>query len=337
MTNAIKNLQGNRVLIAPLDWGLGHATRCIPILQALINCKKKVIIAAYGNGAKLLREEFPEIEIIEFKGLNIHYSDHKSHIFTLLRQLPKAIESIRTEHREIKQIINKYKIDTLISDNRFGLWGSGAYSIYITHQIMIKCPWWLKIGEPIGWLIHRSIIKRYNECWIPDHAGNDNLSGDLAHKYPLPRNAKFIGPLSRFSNNRETLNILWEKIKHNIINIGLIENYNNLVIISGPEPHRTKMEKWAIDKFHNSENKTLLVCGLPNIKEKTTIQKGNITIVNHLQTDTLKYYLLKTKSIYCRSGYTTIMDLYTLGVTATQLIPTPGQTEQEYLYKFHKK
>ncbi len=350
MTDAVKNLQGNRILIAPLDWGLGHATRCIPIIRTLVQNKKKVIVAAYGAGEKLLRQEFPKIKIIEFDGVQIRYSSNKSQVFTLLKQLPKTISQIKKEHQKIKQIVAKYNIDTVISDNRFGLWGSGVFSIYITHQLMIKCPWWLKFGEPLGWLIHRSIIKRYDECWIPDYAGSDNLSGDLAHKYPLPKNAKFIGALSRF----ETLNINedngkhkeddslleneWKKIEKKVAVIGLKKSYENIIVISGPEPHRTKMEEWALSKSSLQNNDTLIVCGTPYKKNCIIANtNGATTTVNHLDTELLRYYLLCSKTIICRSGYTTIMDLHMLGLTATQLIPTPGQTEQEYLYKLHSK
>ncbi|MFI3297119.1 MAG: glycosyltransferase family protein [bacterium] len=354
MTDAVKTLQGNRILIAPLDWGLGHATRCIPIIHTLIKNNKKVIIAAYGAGANLLQQEFPKIKIIKFDGVQIRYSNNKSQVFTLLKQLPKTTTQIKKEHREIKKIVAKYNIDTVISDNRFGLWGSGVFSIYITHQLMIKCPWWLKFAEPLGWLIHRSIIKRYDECWIPDYAGNNNLSGDLSHKYPLPKNAKFIGALSRFEplnidedngkqiQNNSPLENEWQKIEKKASVIGLKKSYENIIVISGPEPHRTKMEEWALSKssLQNNEqnNNTLIVCGTPYKKNCIIANtNGATTTVNHLDTELLRYYLLSSKTIICRSGYTTIMDLYTLGLTATQLIPTPGQTEQEYLYKLHSK
>ena len=207
--------------------------------------------------------------------------------------------------------------DQVISDNRFGMWNKKVHSIYITHQLMVKIPQGFKLFEPLVWLMHRCIINRYNECWIPDNQENGGLSGDLAHKFPLPRNAKFIGILSRFKNIKE--------IQPNT-------NFEVVAVLSGVEPQRTLLEKEIIKRFNTAKHQTLIVLGQPR-EVKKEIKIGNITFVSHLSRMEMAEVLVGSKHIISRSGYSTIMDLATLDcLQKAELIPTPGQTEQEYLY-----
>jgi len=303
------------ILIAPLNWGLGHATRCVPIIRSYLAKGNRVVIAADGDALRWLQREFPEIKTIEFPGFRIRYSPSDSQLLAMMQQLPTIIAGIVREHRQLKRIIRQENIQTVISDNRFGLWNKEVKSIYITHQLLIRAPYrWI---EPILRRIHLWIISRYDECWIPDIEGADNLSGDLAHKYPLPRNARFIGWLSRFPINER---------------VPVSKNYTNLCLISGPEPHRTLFEQSIIERFKNDLEPTLIVTGRPGTKRCSI---GNIDMVPDMSSCELQTHLLKTPHIFCRSGYSTLMDLKILGRSAT-LFPTPGQPEQEYLAELHK-
>lgn len=184
--------------MAPLNWGLGHAARCVPIINALLKSEKEVILAAEGYALDFLTIRFPSLQTIEFKGINVKYSTSNSQIVIMLFQLPKIIFAILKEHFILKKIIKNFDIQTVISDNRFGLWNKRIKTIYITHQVSVKVSKRFESLNKILYLIHCQIIKQYSECWIPDFEGTENLSGDLSHKYPLPKNAKFIGILSRF-------------------------------------------------------------------------------------------------------------------------------------------
>ncbi len=194
----IESIQGRRVLVAPLNWGIGHATRCVPIIKKLIASDKEVIIAADGYSLSFLQKEFPDVETVEFRWTNIIYDKSNSQVWAITRQIPKFLYAIVKEHSVLKDIVTRYDIDTVISDNRFGLWHHKAYSIYITHQIAVRVSNVSDILNKIAYRLHKFIIERYDECWVPDFEGIDNLSGDLSHKYPLPGNAHFIGILSRF-------------------------------------------------------------------------------------------------------------------------------------------
>jgi len=303
-----------KVLIAPLDWGLGHATRCIPIIKALQEKGAEVIIAADGRAAQLLKEEFPELKHISLRGYRIQYSKTFGMTLMIALQIPKIIFAIMHEHFALKRIIGEHKPDVVISDNRYGLRNKKINSIFITHQLMVKCPNGLKFLEP---LIHRIIlffVKKHSECWIPDTADEKNISGDLSHKYLVPRNAKFIGWLSRFH---------LEEI------ISAPKKYDLLVLLSGTEPQRSVLEKILIQQIQETDHKTLMVRGVTE-DQKQFSRQNNLTIVSHLNSNELLEAIDESEIIISRPGYSTLMDLAATGKKAI-LIPTPGQTEQEYL------
>ena len=336
---SIFNFQLSRVLVAPLNWGLGHATRCVPIIKELIEQGHEVVIAADGYPLRFLRREFPHLEWVEFEGLKVRYADGQSQVGAMLRQLPSFVRGIWREHKELKRIVEAYDIDVVVSDNRFGLWCRDAYSVYMTHQLMVKMPRGLQWMEWGVWRLHRWFIKHYDECWVPDVEGEDNLSGDLSHKYPLLKNTRFIGPLSRFS----TTPIRWEDVRVEAEALDLRPRYDVVAVISGPEPHRTNLEKQIIDyRLQITDNglqiidgsSFLIIQGLPEDDLRLAEHRGGVDYIPHLPTGLLQWYMQEAKQIVCRSGYSSIMDLHTIGRKA-HLIPTPGQTEQEYLKIIH--
>ncbi len=300
-----------RILVAPLDWGLGHATRSIPIINRLLKQDCEVIIAAEGPCRLLLEKEFPGLFFLNLRGYRMQYSRQKFWMpVKLLIQLPKIFLSIYTEHSWLKKMIKEYSFDAVISDNRLGLYHSFVPCIYITHQLKIKTG--NRFTEWVAQKLHHRFINKYNECWVPDTAGEINLAGELSHPVALPQApVKYIGPLSRL-----------EKSKLEI-------KYDLLVILSGPEPQRSVFEKMLLYDLEKYTGRILLVRGLPS---DTTLLKtsSSLEIQNHLPAAELNHAILQSKIIISRCGYTTIMDLNKLQKEAI-LVPTPGQTEQEYL------
>ena len=310
--------KNKRILICPLDWGLGHATRCIPIIHLLLKKNTEVVIAADAGPLALLKQEFPQLTFVQLKGYNIQYPKSGSMKLKMLLSIPKIVNGIKEEHTQLDKIIDEHKIDIVISDNRYGCWSKKVKSIFITHQLMIKAP----IGESI---LHKKVltyIANYDECWVPDTEGENNLSGDLAHHYPLPKNTYFVGALSRFD-----FSVSPESYRDEMTTI--------VAIISGPEPQRSVFEKLVIEQLLPTNIKALVVCGKASEPKTETIK--NIKIVSHLNSDEMQNAILNSEIILSRSGYSTIMDLAYLGKKAI-FIPTPGQTEQEYLAeRFLKK
>jgi len=190
-----------RVLVAPLDWGLGHATRCIPIIYELLEQGCSVIIAASGPTEILLKKEFPELIFLPLKGYAVRYSKKKSWLpLTIFFQIPSIITSICYEHCWLKKIVKEKDIDLVISDNRFGLYHATIPSVYITHQLLIKTG--DRFTENIAQQIHFHFIKKFTQCWVPDAEENNNLAGELSHPKKHPDNIKYIGPLSRFEKKK---------------------------------------------------------------------------------------------------------------------------------------
>ncbi len=317
-----------KTLVAPLNWGLGHATRCIPLIQKLLSEGHEIIIATDGHPMELLKAAFPDLSYITLASYKIHYNKGKSQLTAMLRSIPVILWGIIREHHQLKKIIREHQIERVISDNRFGLWNKHLHSTYITHQLMIKMPKGLGFMTPVIWLGHRFFINRFDVCLIPDFEGEDNLSGDLSHKYPVPRHARFIGPLSRLTQFSTQSPII----------PGL--RFDTVALVSGPEPQRTIFEQQLIKRFKNSTDRVLIIQGLPADKTSGQIDETheNLTILPHLDTDKLASILLQAKEIICHSGYSTLMDLYALNcLDKAELIPTPGQTEQEYLALYHKQ
>ncbi len=304
------------VLVCPLDWGLGHATRCIPLIRSLIDKGAVVVLAGSGMSGQLLQSEFPDLKYYAVPGMTVRYSESGLTIGAMILQFPSMMLSVLKEHKAVARIIKEEMIDVVISDNRYGVWSKETVNVFITHQLQIKTPG-SKILNRVVNVINQYYIKKFEQCWIPDVEGGNNISGELSHSGDRNIPVKYIGTLSRFSN---------ESIP------GKYKRYDILVILSGPEPQRSILEKLLINKLERSDKSVLIVRGLPdNVSYE---EKGNITFVNHIESQELNYHMLHTIYIICRSGYSTLMDLAAVNRSAI-IIPTPGQTEQEYLGQYH--
>ncbi len=307
------------ILICPLNWGLGHASRCVPVIRILNEAGNNVIIAAAGSALELLKCEFPQNSFIHFNDYNIRYSKGKNLAWKILFQIPKIVFRIIWEHNKLKSIIKQHYIDVVISDNRFGLWNNNIRSIYITHQLFIKTPGGNAWQEKLLKKIHFWFISKFDVCWIPDLPGEINLSGELSRKFAVPENAKFIGLLSGFYASVKPAEI----------------EYDICVLISGPEPQRTIFQDLLIGQIKNTSLHVVVILGKPS-ETKAKIREENNTIISFLSPAEIREYFCKSKYVIARSGYSTIMDLAATGRKAL-LIPTPGQPEQEYLAVYLEK
>ena len=301
-------LKKKTILVAPLHWGLGHATRCIVIIKALLDCNYNVLVASDGAALQLLRKEFSQLESIELPSYNITYPKKGNHFkWNMMLKLPHFLKVISSEKKIIKRLVSDGKIDGIISDNRFGIRNNKIPSVYITHQLNVLTG----VTSFLSSEIHQNIIKKFDECWVPDFEGSENLSGNLGHISTHSLKTKYIGPLSRMKKT------------------DLQKKYDNLLLLSGPEPQRTLLEKQLIKEFGDDSRNILLIQGIVEKKQKT-FHLGNISCVNYMLTKELENAINQSEFIISRSGYTTIMDLAILEKKVF-FIPTPGQFEQEYL------
>ena len=297
-----------RILIAPLNWGLGHAARCIPIIHALLRHDFEVIVASDGIALTLLKKEFPKLESVKLPSYDIEYAKNPQFFkWKLLKDSPKLLKTIKAEKKAIKTIIEDLNIDGIISDNRLGVHSKKVPCVFITHQLQV-------LSGSTTWLstkMHQNIIKQFDACWVPDNHGEPNLSGKLGHLPNLEITTKYLGPLSRFQK-KETKVV-----------------YDLMVLLSGPEPQRTFLEDKLLEDLKEFSGQIIFVKGIIEM-EQSVVKENNMTIYNFMTSDLLEKSLNESALVLSRSGYTTIMDLAKLEKKAF-FIPTPGQFEQEYL------
>lgn len=312
----MKDLKKN-ILLCPLNWGLGHASRCVPIIRGILESGDNPIIAADKAPLAFLEKEFPDLTFIRLPGFEPTYSRSDSQVFKLFKSIPNALMNFKREHRAIEKIVDEYNIDVIISDNRFGCWSRKAHSIYMTHQLHIQVPKFFTWTSPIVNQIHKSYIKKYDELWIPDVENEPSLSGVLSHPADINIKTKYIGFLSRFSSD----------IKNEIKSI------DYLVILSGPEPQRTILEDIIIKQANETKGYIVILRAKPDEEIIPGNIPDNVILFNHVDDGLFAKIVARSKKIICRGGYSSLMDLISLNRNA-YLIPTPGQTEQEYLAEY---
>jgi predicted glycosyltransferase len=307
-----------RVLVAPLDWGLGHATRCVPVIRELIRQDAEVILAADGRPYEFLEKEFPDLRLIRFPGYDITYPKHRFMGLHFALRSPVLLKKIKEERRRISEIVTEHGIEVIISDNRLACRTSRTYNIYITHQLSLKAPF------AAQWLSkkHHDYYDKFDEVWVPDADTKRNLSGDLGHSDGNNPFVRYTGPLTRFEdpgpwNSRP---MKWWMV----------------VMLSGPEPQRSIFERIVLDELSKFTEDTLVIRGIPGDEPLPQHALPHVTIVNHLNDEELKEALLSTHNVLCRPGYSTLCDLSTLGLSPI-VVPTPGQSEQEYLAAYHEE
>jgi len=279
-----------------------------------------IIIGSGEEHLSLIQNELPGLSYIDFPGFKPGYSRFLPQYLSLLIKTPVLLYHIILEHYRLKRIIREHAIDIVISDNRFGLWNRKITSVYVTHMTLIPFPKPLRFLEPLGVLLHRIIIKKYSLCFIPDLPGDLNLSGRLSHGIKPTDNMRYIGILSRFIYSDP------------LLNENPVEFHHNTVILSGPEPQREILKQKLVTLFKDKEPMTVMLEGKPGMAAGI-VRNGNITFYNHLPASRMKNMITGSDYIITRSGYTSIMELVSLNCTAL-LIPTPGQTEQEYLAEY---
>ncbi len=307
-------MNGKRLIVSPLDWGLGHAARMVPVIKHLSK-NNKVYVVCGKNSECFLKAELPEIEIIVINDLKFNYSSSGVSLLDMLSWIPKMLINSAHEHFFVKKIIKKYKINAVFSDNRYGLLFRGVECYFFTHQIFVLLPKRLKFFEVFVHFCFIKYLSRFEKCLIPDFSYGFGVSGILSEKKTLC-SQKFlrVGILSRFNG---------------LVLPNLPKKFDFLVLLSGCENQRTVLENILFEKFCNSSKKINFVRGCVGLPSLNVLNR-NIKVVDMLSGADLLYAFATCEMVVCRSGYSTVCDLIALKKRAI-LIATPGQTEQEYL------
>ncbi|MEL6625630.1 MAG: glycosyltransferase family protein [Bacteroidota bacterium] len=313
-----------RVLYAVLDWGLGHATRSIVLIDHLVRSGVEVHLASSGSAGILLRQTFPQLPFLPLPPYQITYSKGLAQVWHLTKQVPAVLQTIQKEHQTLQAYLQKVPMTGIISDHRYGIWDAQVPSVFVGHQLALILPPALEIFRKGLYRYHMHWLRHFDHIWIPDVEGEANLSGKLAHEFELPSRAKFLGPLSRFMLGSEKTE-----------NESLPE-VDVLAILSGPEPQRTLLEQKIRQAFSTMPGKKVLIQGKPDARMIEEDQ--DLKVFPHLPHADFLQLLMQGPVILSRSGYSSIMDYAYLGLKNIVCVPTPGQTEQEYLGKYlHKK
>ena len=312
-----------------MNWGLGHASRCVPLVQRLLNEGHEVILGGDGESLTLLRKHFPKLRYTYLAPLNLRYSKGQRQVWAMIKAMPRLLKWAIQDHLMLKALLREEHIDQVISDNRFGLYNKQTECVYVTHQLHIMLPNGWRWAEGIASRMHARVYARYNKVWVPDYEDpQQSLAGELSHN---GAKVEYIGPLSRF-----------EISKYRDLEIS--KQYDIVAVLSGLEPHRTLLENEIIARYTSNPltpnpliPSVLIVQGLMQ-RPNTRIKRGNLTIVPYMGDNELVSVLLGANHIIARSGYSTIMDLEALErMDKAELIPTPGQPEQEYMATLHNK
>lgn len=302
---------GKTIFISALDWGLGHASRSVPIIRDLL-VNNKIIIGVTPLTKIIFDEEFPGLLKINVQPYDIKYSKFLPLWLKLVVDYKKIKAVIKEENKLLKKIIVEHKIDIVISDSRFGLYSENAKSVFITHQLFLKTPF----ANSYVQKINKKLILNFDEVWVPDYADEKiSLSGELSHGPHFHKNLKYIEPKSRLLKSESE------------------NKYEGLFLVSGPEPQQSILKNKLI----------LLAKKNPLMKFALVLPYGNTENTDNVSTvvapdkTQLSKLICESNTVFCRSGYSTLMDLFILGAKNSVLIPTPGQSEQEYLAEYWKE
>ena len=301
-------------LICVLDWGLGHASRSLALAARLEAAGQRVSWASSGPAAELLRRELPGRTVHELPPYVVRYPTGNM-VWNVATQLPRWLSTIRAEHRTLARLADRLRPDRIISDSRFGCYHPEVTSVFLTHQLHPITGF-----PPAEWLYRRYLTAHYREFWVPDEPAPDRtrglLSGQLSATAGYPE-VTFLGPLSKLGSCGRAQSD---------------ERFDVLLLLSGPEPARTKFEAGQIARFAATNQRVALVRGLPAHTAAPAIP-DHWSLWNYAGSGQLRNLILSSDRIVCRPGYSTLMDLHQLGRLdrSVELHPTPGQTEQLYL------
>lgn len=315
-------MKNKTVIYAIIDWGLGHVTRSTPIIKQLISDGNRVVLVSYGKALAMLKKEYPECDIREVRDTQIAYPKLGwMFVFKIVSQVPKMLFGWHHERRQVKKLIKEYDADMIITEMRLGFWSNKIPSILITHQLRFHLPKRLRMFMIFGEWFNRLVFRHYDYVFVPDAEGTPNLSGDLSHNSRISKHPKvrYIGCLSSVVPDENPPE----------------KDIDLFISISGPEPQRTQFEEKVLWQLDDAPGKVVVTLGKPGIDNNIVKKTDKAIVYAHLDRKEMANMMQRARHIICRSGYSTVMELLALNKSALY-VPTPGQTEQEYLAEYYK-
>jgi len=309
------------VFISPLNWGLGHSTRDIPIINELLSHGHEVTIGTSGNALALLKRECPECNFILFKDYPAPYSASRFFLPKFVASIPILLRALARERKKLDQILADNKFDLIISDNRMGVYSNKIPSYFITHQLRFSLPSYLYPFEMLTIPVNSFFHIKYDGVIVPDVAPNgNNLSGKLC----------------RSNLDATNQRVYYAGILTSAKKMQVDEDLDYLIIVSGPEPQRTKLEEIILKQVQKLPGEKVVLLGSPQ-KERHEKLDEHTTVHSYISTEEKAELMNRARFIIARSGYTTMMEIAELDKKHGLFTPTPGQTEQEYLSRYYAR
>lgn len=307
-----------KIIYALCSWGLGHATRSLPVIRRLIKEGHEITIISHDRALTLLKNELKESAIfVDIPDYPLLVSENKQQfIAKSMVYWPLFIQRMESGLQQLTKLLKTTPCDRIISDGRYDMYSKSIPSFFISHQMRIMNPMRFEMFERGSETFNLFFFKRFKEILIPDYE-TDDLSGDLSHNLHKIDEKKlhYVGVLSDFNKKR------------------LKKDIDYFISLSGPEPQRSILEEKILSQINDLSGNIVITLGKTEKKEQITNE--NIKTYSYLTKEERETLLNKTKLVISRSGYSTILDLSVIGTKAL-MIPTPGQVEQEYLAQYHK-
>lgn len=292
---------GKRIAYACFDWGFGHVTRSVVLLDRLIRQQNEVFF--FGNKTQLtfVRSYVPGVQCIEWDVPPLHFFGTGNFKLEGLRNYAHIRKIWKMERETLLEAQRQYSFDLTISDHRYHFRIPGISSVFLTHQFELPpgTSWWIQ-------RIHARKRKGFDQVWVPDFIPG-KLAGKLSQNAP---ESSCIGLLSRFQLSEPAQ-----------------EDETILLVLTGPKPYAEQFLKLTETLWKNNP-KVRILAGFsqPDGYAETAnwIEQGNLS---QQQSDQLFW---NARLVISRFGYSTYMDLIHLEKRGV-LLATAGQTEQEYL------
>ena len=305
-------------MLAPLDWGWGHTTRCLPLIRRLQELGASICFAGNDAQQTFVRRQFPQLHFLPLEGYEVQYPRKGiGFLPKMLAQVPRIALRIRSEHHWLRQAVAQWGIKGVISDNRYGLWHPQVPSVVVCHQLALHTGLGAWV-DARATAVNQRLLAKFGSIWVPDNSTPPGLSGRLGHPLHLPANTKYIGPLSQFQNVLPAASGTREKQK------------KLLILLSGPEPQRSILSDLLWPQVQALNLPTVFVEG----KAQAPPRASSEAVTWHALRSgrELQTVLEAASYVVCRGGYTTLMEAAELDLKLL-VIPTPGQGEQQYLGK----
>jgi UDP:flavonoid glycosyltransferase YjiC (YdhE family) len=300
-----ESISNQKVLISPLNWGMGHVARSIAIIQQLIDQQNQVFVACEDDQKAVFECYFSQLHFISHRPYPFQFSGKGKWAWDLFRQRKKLLERFAEENNEVTVYISDFQIDVVISDHRYGFFSTTKPSIFITHQLHLPLKWFQKPMQ----FIHQKLLQNFSSVWVLDEE-NSSLAGKLSEKIKH-KDLHYIGWKSRFQLSGHDSKAC-----------------DNLYLVSGPLPYSQDFLNECVEMAWQKSGNN--VCIFPSNLVLPLQLPLNLTCLPANDWQDVDAYFRGARFIISRAGYTTIMDLKVLN-KKSMLIATPGQAEQEYL------